>query len=189
MSRTAHEENLQARAELFRALGHPMRLLILNLVQLKPRHGEELATLLNLQPATVSHHVSKLTSVGLLQSRKDQYYQVYTLAGDVLERTIGDVVRLPQPGLKAEVEEDAYRDKVLKAYFRRGQLVDIPRQLKKRLIILEELVKEFEPDRTYAEHEVNQILLEFNEDFAYLRRGLVDHKLMTRDKGIYRRLV
>lgn len=188
MSRTTPEDNLQARADLFRALGHPVRLLILNLVQLKPRHGEELATILNLQPATVSHHVSKLMSAGVLEARKDQYYQVYSLAGDILERTVGEVVRLPQPGLKAEVREDAYRDKVLKTYFRRGQLIDIPRQLKKRLIILEELVREFEPGRAYPEMEVNKILLEFNEDFAYLRRELVDHKLMTRDKGIYRRL-
>jgi ArsR family transcriptional regulator len=187
MSRTAYEENLEARAELFRALGHPVRLLILNLVQLKPRHGEELAAILKLQPATVSHHVAKLTAVGLLQSRKDQYYQTYSLAGDLLERTLGEVVRLPQPGLKAEVEEDAYRDKVLKSYFKRGHLVDIPRQLKKRLIILEKLVQEFEPEREYGEHEVNQILLEFNEDVAYLRREMVNHKLMARAKGIYRR--
>jgi ArsR family transcriptional regulator len=189
MSRTAYEENLVARADLFRALGHPARLLILNLVQLKPRHGEELAAILKLQPATVSHHVAKLAAVGLLESRKDQYYQIYSLVGEMLEHTLGEVIRLPQPGLKAEVEEDAYRDRVLKSYFRRGQLVDIPRQLKKRLIILEKLVQEFEPEREYRELEVNQILLEFHEDVAYLRRELVNHKLMTRAQGIYRRLV
>ena len=189
MSRTRYEENLEARADLFRALGHPVRLLILNLIQLKPRHGEELAAILKLQPATVSHHVSKLTAVGLLQARKDQYYQTYSLVGDLLERTLGEVVRLPQPGLKAEVEEDAYRDKVLRTYFKRGQLVQIPRQLKKRLVILEKLVQEFEPEREYGEHEVNQILLEFHEDVAYLRREMVNHKLMARAQGIYRRLV
>jgi len=64
MSKTVFEENLEARAELFKALGHPMRLLILNLVKIKPRHGEELATILGLKPATISHHLSKLTQVG-----------------------------------------------------------------------------------------------------------------------------
>jgi len=34
------EQNLEARAELFKALGHPVRLLILNLIKIKPRHGE-----------------------------------------------------------------------------------------------------------------------------------------------------
>jgi DNA-binding HxlR family transcriptional regulator len=189
MSKSTVEENLEARAELFKALGHPTRLLILNLVQMKPRHGEELATILKLKPATISHHLAKLTEVGLLESRKDQYYQTYSLIGDVLAKTLEEVVRLPQPGLTAEVEEDAYRVKVLKTFFRHGRLTQIPAQLKKRLIILEKIVQEFEPEREYSEHEVNQVLLEFHEDVATLRRALIDHKLMQRDKGIYQRVL
>jgi len=188
MSKTVFEENLEARAELFKALGHPMRLLILNLVKIKPRHGEELATILGLKPATISHHLSKLTQVGLLTSHKDQYYQVYSLIGDVFDKALGDVILVPQPGLKAEVEEDAYRQKVLKTFFKHGRLTQIPAQLKKRLIIYERLVQEFEPEREYTELEVNQILLEFNEDVAAIRRALIEHELMARDKGIYRRV-
>ena len=75
MTRTTFEENLDARAAFFQALGHPARLLILNLVQIGPRHGEELAAILGLAPATISHHLAKLTGVGLLVSEKDQYYQ------------------------------------------------------------------------------------------------------------------
>ena len=74
MSKTRAEENLEARAELLKALGHPVRLLIMNLVKIKPRHGEELSILLNLNPATVSHHLARLTKVGLLRSTKTQYY-------------------------------------------------------------------------------------------------------------------
>ena len=54
MSKSAYEGDLEARAELLKALGHPVRLLILNLLDMKPRHGEELAAILNLQPATIS---------------------------------------------------------------------------------------------------------------------------------------
>jgi ArsR family transcriptional regulator len=182
------EENLEARAQLFKALGHPVRLLILNLVQMKPRHGEELAAILHLKPATISHHLTKLTSVGLLQSRKDQYYHTYSLVGGVLKKTLGEIVRLPQPGLTAEVEEDAYRNKVLKSFFKRGRLTHIPAQLKKRLIILEKIVQEFEPEREYPEREVNLVLLEFHDDVASLRRGLVSHGFMEREKGVYRRV-
>ena len=45
MSEPTHEQDLDARAELLKAMGHPVRLLILNLVDMKPRHGEELDTL------------------------------------------------------------------------------------------------------------------------------------------------
>ena len=185
---TTPEENLVARAELFKALGHPARLLILNLIRMKPRHGEELALILHLNPATVSHHLSKLSGAGLLVSRKDQYYQVYSLSGGLLNRTIDDMVRLPQDGLDAQVEMDAYRRKVLQTFFQHGRLTQFPSQLKKRVVILEHIVEEFEPDRAYTEHEVNQALLEFNEDVATLRRELVDLGLMEREAGIYCRV-
>jgi ArsR family transcriptional regulator len=188
MSERGGEMDLEVRAELFKALGHPVRLLILNLVKMKPRHGEELAEILNLNPGTISHHLSKLSDAGLLASQKDQYYQVYSLAGEVLERTIGDVALMPQSGLGARVEEDAYRDKVLRTFFRRGRLTGIPAQLKKRQIVIERLADEFEPDRDYSEREVNQVLVEFHDDVATLRRGLIEHKLMERDHGIYRRV-
>ena len=178
------EQNLEARAQLFKALGHPARLLILNLVQNKPRHGEELAAILRLKPATISHHLAKLTSVGLLQSKKDQYYQTYSLTGNLLDKTLAEVVYLPQPGLTAEVQEDAYRNKVLRTFFARGRLTQIPAQLKKRIIVLETIVQEFEPEREYNEREVNLILLDFNEDIATLRRGMISAGLMTRDKGV-----
>jgi ArsR family transcriptional regulator len=183
------EMDLEVRAELFKALGHPVRLLILNLVKIKPRHGEELAAILLLNPGTISHHLSRLSDVGLLASKKDQYYQVYSLAGDVLDRTIGDVALMPQSGLSTRVEEDAYRDKVLRTFFRQGRLTGIPAQLKKRQIVIERLAEEFEPDRDYAEREVNQVLVEFHDDVATLRRGLIEHKLMERDHGIYRRIL
>ena len=188
MSRTKAEENLETRAQLFKALGHPARLLILNLVRVKPRHGEELAAILNLKAATISHHLSKLSEAGLLSSRKDQYYQVYSLKGGALDRHLDEMIRLPQPGLTGIVAQDAYREKVLKTFIKHGRLVQIPAQLKKRQVILEQLVTEFEPGRSYSEREVNQILLEFHEDVATLRREMIMHKLMTRERGIYERI-
>jgi ArsR family transcriptional regulator len=188
MSERGGERNLEARANLFKALGHPVRLLILNLVKMKPRHGEELAEILGLNPGTVSFHLSKLNEAGLLASKKDQYYQIYSLAGDILDRTMGEVVFMPQSGLSERVEEDAYRDKVLRTFFQRGRLTGIPAQLKKRQIVIERLAQEFEPGRTYTEREVNQVLVEYHDDVATLRRGLIEHKLMERDHGIYRRV-
>ena len=189
MSKSNLEENLEARADLFKALGHPARMLIVNLIRMKPRHGEELAAILKLKPATISHHLTKLSQAGLLTSRKDQYYQTYSIVPDLLKRSLSDLVSLPQPDLKTGIREDAYRQKVLKTFFRHGRLVSIPAQLKKRQIILEKLVEEFEPDRDYPEMEVNRILVEFHEDVASLRREFISFKLMKRSKrGVYRRL-
>jgi len=189
MSKSSFEEDLEARADLFKALGHPARMLIVNLIGMKPRHGEELAAILKLKPATISHHLTKLAHAGLLTSKKDQYYQTYSLAPAVLKRSLSDLVSLPQPDLKTGIREDAYRQKVLKTFFRHGRLVSIPSQLKKRQIILEKLVEEFEPDRDYPEIEVNRVLVEFHEDVASLRREFISFKLMKRStRGVYRRV-
>jgi ArsR family transcriptional regulator len=186
MSKTTYEANLEARADLFKALGHPVRLLIVNLILQAPRHGEELATILRLKPATISHHLAKLADAGLVESRRDQYYQTYSLTGDVFKKTVGEIVSVPQEGLKKRIEEDAYRTKVLKAFLKHGRLKQIPSQMKKRQIILEKLVEEFEPDRTYTEMEVNRILVEFHEDVATLRREMIGFGLMERAAGIYK---
>jgi len=187
MPETNYELNLEARANLFKALGHPIRLLIVNLIKIKPRHGQELAEILSLNPATVSHHLKILTENGLLTSQKDQYYQTYSLVEDRLNKPLADLVHLPQPELYSGVEQDAYREKVLRTFFRHGRLVQMPAQRKKALVIYEKIAESFEPQRVYTEREVNHILLDFNDDVASLRRGLIEEKLMTRDKGMYTR--
>ena len=181
------EADIERRAEFFKALGHPARLLILNLVRTKPRHGEELALILALNPATVSHHLAILTQAGLLTSRKDQYYQTYSLVGDALKKTLAEMVYLPQTRLAESVVEDAYRKKVLQTFMRLGRLVSIPAQLKKRQIVLERIAEEFEYGRAYSEREVNVILLDFHDDVASLRRGLIELGLLERARGVYRR--
>lgn len=189
MSNNDYEGNLEARAQLFKALGHPMRLLILNLIEQKPRHGQELAAILSLNPATVSHHLSKLAEAGLLDSQKDQYYQIYFLKKELLNKPLKEIIQMPQPNLATNVETDAYKQKVLNAFFRHGRLTHLPTQRKKQLVVLEKLVEEFDPNQSYHEFEVNKILLEFHEDVASLRRALIEERLMTRDRNIYRRIV
>jgi len=182
------ETKLNQRAELFKALGHPVRLLILNLVKIRPRHGEELASILSLTPATISHHLALLEAAGLLKSRKDQYYQVYERVEAPLNRTLADLINLKEVEMNTQVEEDAYRDKVLRTFMRNGRLLQIPAQLKKWQVILGKVVELFEFGRTYTEKEVNVILLDVHDDVASLRRGLIEEGLMTRDHGIYQRV-
>lgn len=187
MNKFIGERDLETRAEFFKALGHPARLLILNLVQVKPRHGEELALILRLNPATISHHLAMLVSAGLLQSQKDQYYQVFSLQEETLQPSLAELVQLPSKLANADVEEDAFRKKVLNTFLQRGRLVSIPAQLKKRQVVLEKLAESFEQGREYPEREVNQILVEFHDDVASLRRGMIELGLMERSAGIYKR--
>lgn len=181
--------NLKTRAQLFKALGHPTRLLILNLVKTEPRHGEELAAILRMPAASLSHHLAKLTNAGLLKTKREQYCQIYSLSKGVLDDSLCKVVFAPLSAAEDSVAEDAFQQKVLRTFFQHGRLVSVPAQLKKRRIVMQKLVEEFEPERDYAEREVNRILVDFHDDVAYLRRELVSQGLMAREKGTYRRCV
>ncbi len=176
------EKNLKARANLFKALGNPTRLLMVNLIRLNPRHTEELASILKLSPGTISHHLGNLSEAGLLESKKEQYYMTYSLVPGVLDIKLEDMVSMSQPGLEQSVEKDAFKDKVMRAFFERGRLLQIPTQQKKLHVILEEIVKAFEPDKSYTEREVNIIIADFHDDFATLRRELINFHYMTRSK-------
>ena len=80
--------------------------------------------------------------------------------------------------------EQNERDKVLKTYFKNGlegQLETIPSKEKKKLIILQQIVKRFEAGKTYSEKEVNEILKTAHADFVSLRRHLIEYGFMNRN--------
>lgn len=83
---------------------------------------------------------------------------------------------------------DAFDAKVLGDFLVGGRLKQIPAQQKKKDVVLRYLAQRFELGRAYPEQEVNFLLLEYHEDYATLRRALVDGRLMERENGIYRRV-
>lgn len=69
-----------------------------------------------------------------------------------------------------------------------GRLTQIPVQPAKRNAVLQRIAEErFEVGVDYPEKDLNASLKAIFEDFARLRRELVEAHLMTRANGIYRR--
>jgi ArsR family transcriptional regulator, arsenate/arsenite/antimonite-responsive transcriptional repressor len=79
------------------------------------------------------------------------------------------------------------REMTLETFMPAGKLAALPRKHGQMLVVLDEVARRFEPERQYAEREVNVILEEINEDYCTLRRLLVDYGYLTRSKGIYTR--
>jgi predicted transcriptional regulator len=169
----------------FKALADSNRLKIVGLLAEKPYSVEELAELLQLKPSTVSHHLSKLSEAGLVRSHAESYYSVYQLDRQVLEekqRTMFSKTELST--VAAEVDADAYDNKVIRDYSRRdGSLKTLPSQRKKLEAILRHIVKVFDVGKRYSEKSVNEILSKYHEDTATLRRELVGAGLMKREGG------
>jgi hypothetical protein len=76
-------------------------------------------------------------------------------------------------------------DAVVGRFVKDGRLVIMPSKRSKLLLVLDHLAQEFEPGRTYAEREVNDVLGGYHDDFAALRRYLVDEGYLTREGGVY----
>ena len=61
----------------------------------------------------------------------------------------------------------------------------MPTKRSKLLLVLDHIAQDFEPGQTYAEPEVNEVLEGYHDDYAALRRYLVDEGFMTREGGVY----
>ena len=68
---------------------------------------------------------------------------------------------------------------------RDGRIVQLPAREKKRLVILRWLADHFRPGERYTEAQVSELLGRYFDDYATLRRLLVDHELMQRRAGLY----
>jgi biotin operon repressor len=169
----------------FKALADSNRLKIVGLLAEKPYSVEELAELLQLKPSTVSHHLARLSEVGLVQARSESYYNVYRLDQSVLQekaRTMFSQGELSS--VVAEVDADAYDKKVIRDYSRRdGSLKTLPSQRKKLEAVLRYVAQAFEVGKRYSEKQVNEILAGYHSDTATLRRELVGYGLMQREGG------
>ncbi|MBM3179780.1 MAG: metalloregulator ArsR/SmtB family transcription factor [Chloroflexi bacterium] len=171
--------------DFVKAISDANRLKIIGLLAQQPYSVEELAALLNLKPSTVSHHLARLAQIGLVSARTESYYNVYQLDEKALQSKSRDL--FSQENLAAsvaDVDADAYDNKVIKDYIRKdGSLKIIPAQRKKLEAVLRHVVKAFKVGKRYSEKQVNEILSGYHEDTATLRRELVGYGLMKREGG------
>jgi hypothetical protein len=73
----------------------------------------------------------------------------------------------------------------LETFVKEGRLVLMPTKRSKRLVVLDHLAQQFEPGRTYTEAEVNAVLERYHDDYAALRRYLVDEGFLAREANVY----
>ena len=78
----------------FKALSDANRLKIVGLLSQQELSVEQIAEMLGVSPSTISHHLAKLTRVGLVSARAESYYNIYRLgtknAGGDVQTTAGE---------------------------------------------------------------------------------------------------
>ena len=177
-----------------KALADERRLKLVGLLSQDEHTVGDLAEVLGLSEATISHHISKLRTVGFLNLRSAGNQRFYRMRPGALAQVAERVERLEAGEFDAaaladdqawidalDIDEDAR--KVLRNYTEFGRLTRIPSKQAKLIVVLDWLVTAFEAGRTYTEAEVNAIIRERHDDFATLRRELVEFGYLRRERG------
>lgn len=182
-----NEAQLEQLVSFFQALADLNRLKIVGMLAQHPASVEELVEALQVQQSTVSHHLAKLKALGLVNMRKEGQTHRYYLDEEIL-RTMAKQILSPETLAEAAppVARLSFEEKTLRSFFDAdGRLKVIPAQRKKRDVVLQHLVQQFEIGQKYPEPQVNEILIRFHEDVFTLRREMIINGLLARENGVY----
>ena len=179
-------DEFQTLLRFFKALANESRLKMVGVLAGRECNVEELAALLQLKEPTVSHHLSILKELNLVQLRPEGNTHWYRLDSEALHSINRSVFSADQiASLVKNVESDAWERQILSNFLSGERLKEIPASRKKRWVILKWLVEYFELGVTYTEANVNQILKRHHPDCATLRRELIGYQMLQRKNGLY----
>lgn len=178
---------LNKMVDFHKALGDLTRIRIIGLLKQGPLHGQAIAGKLGLKPPTITHHIAKLREVGLIKERRDKNTIYFSLNTKTLEMGAKAILNIGTGGAEMEMAVTAEeRASIIQNFFTKdGKLKNYPAQRKKKLVVLEHMVKGLELGKVYPEKEINDYLKRFYEDYATLRRELIMCQFMYRENNQY----
>jgi len=101
---TDSTEVIQAKADIFKALGHPARLAIVEILADRPHCVCELVRMVPGKQATTSRHLDVLYRAGVVRRRKEGARMVYELAMPCLLRTLPCVTEALERRIAAQTK-------------------------------------------------------------------------------------
>ncbi len=115
-------------------------------------------------------------------------------SGEIMAYKVGKDWRIPEHSVYTWLEQHSNnrakattKEKVVSHFLKDDRIDKLPAQRSKRKYLLEYILAQFEPNRTYSEDEVNKIIARYHDDFCTVRREFIMEKMMDRVNGKYRR--
>jgi DNA-binding transcriptional ArsR family regulator len=181
-------DDLQLLVSFFKALADESRLRIIGVLAAREATGGELATLLDLKPPTVTHHLAKLRELGLVARRVEGTTHHYRLVPERVEALAKQVLSSETvAATDATLDHDAYAQKVLRSFVDGETILSIPTSRRKRDVVLAWLVEQLPEGEDLPELALNALIQRHHPDTAALRRELVCSGFLTRERSVYRR--
>lgn len=147
---------------------------------------KEIAVKLGVAASTIRNHRYKLRE-------KEKQAKLFLAMMDLLSRNTDKRINkldkevLCDPHKTATTLDDRFnitdkeKSDVLKVYMNKsGALKNYPAKEKKKIIVLEEIAKNFSIGKTYSEKEINRILSRIYDDYATIRRALIEYGFIER---------
>jgi len=144
------------------------------------------ATKLGVAQSTIRNHRYKLRE-------KEKQAKLFLALMDLLSKTTNKKINKLEKEIicdapkTATTLDDRYnitdkeKDDIIKTYINEsGGLISYPVKEKKKIVVLNEIIKNFSKGKTYSEKEVNRILKRIHEDYATIRRALVEYGFIER---------
>lgn len=178
---------------MLKALSDETRLTIFTLLAQREHNVGELAELLGKSEPTISHHLTQLREVGLVTLRMDKTQRFSSVNQATLtkfKQFVGAIEQMPEP--EGEILSNGWIDalameewerEVLREFTQNGRVTQLPTKLKKYMVIVRWIATHFETGVDYTEKQVNAIISKVHDDFATLRRDLVEAGYLQRERG------
>lgn len=149
------------------------------------KSDKEIAKILDISTSTVRHHRF------VFREKAKQAKMYLAIYEQVMEKkTLKDEKIVPLHN-NATMVDDRYvitekeREQILKTVFVNLsplRLKTFPKKEKRKIVILTKISEQLEPGKKYVEKELNQILKEIYDDYAVIRRYLIEYGFMERTK-------
>lgn len=165
-------------ATLTGLLGDEDRLRIVAAIALGARTVDDVAKAGGLAPHDVRRALPRLFAAGVVEDRDGLRVDLAPFR---------DAARDRPPRRRELPDATPEQARVLRNFVENGRLKALPVRASQRRVVLEYLAARFDEGIDYAEADVNDVLGQFHEDYASLRRCLIDERLLTRTGGVYRR--
>jgi hypothetical protein len=166
-------------AELWGLLADEDRLRVFAALALGARSVPDIADHAGMDPRNVVKALQRLESGGVVGSAGPEWELRREVIAAEARRTSKTFEPYDGEGLPPR------QVSVLRAFLREGRLASIPSVRSKRLVVLDHIAKVFEIGVRYPEREVDALLRAFHDDYAALRRYLVDEGFLTREHAEY----
>ena len=165
-------------AKLVGLLADEDRLRVFAAVALGARKVDEIAERSGLDATEVQAALPRLVGAGLVTQADGFQVSLDALRAAALVRPERD---------RGAADATPDEQRVLRNFVIDGRLVRLPARQAQMRVVLGYVARRFDESRSYQEVEVNELLRDFHDDTASLRRYLVDEGLLEREAGVYRR--